>query len=90
MAEANAKQAVRAIAQKIYERIATDSTFRKQVIANPDKALATSGFEKELIRTTGAKSLAAIKCGPHTCLRTCNATCKRVTCPNGITEVVKK
>jgi hypothetical protein len=74
------EQQVRAIAQKVVDRLATDVQFQKEVIDDPAKALARAGFERELDQIAWPAVGAAITectttCGYRSCTRTCVGTC---------------
>jgi|SRR5689334_22065067 hypothetical protein len=82
----------RALTERIVERIANDQKFRRQLAMNPDRALATAGFSKELEaldRLTEAAKGGGSGCGRLTCgWRSCGKN--KITCLNScqITEKV--
>jgi hypothetical protein len=73
------EQQFRAVAKKILDRVARDPAFRKQILDDPSRALATAGFEKELqgIRwpAIGAAITCKTTCGYRSCTQTCITTC---------------
>jgi hypothetical protein len=93
MPKQSPRDPVRAVTEKILDRITADAAFRRQVVANPEKALAAAGFDAELQKLRSSTSAQAKKCKPAvTCVKiTCNATCKAVTCgKQAVTDVIKK
>jgi hypothetical protein len=82
MASVNAQY--RAVAQKVLDRLASDPAFRKQLMENPDRALAEAGFQKELdaiavpiaddCTTTCGYRSCSFSCVGHTC----NISCRNV------------
>ena len=68
---------LRAVGKKVLDRVASDPAFRKQLLANPDRALADAGFEKELQAIQPSANVADCKttCGYRSCTRTCITTC---------------
>ena len=85
MSPKNTKASVRKITGKIVDRLVSDPKFREQMAADPDNALKKAGFYAELRKSTGTVLPKA--CHFQTCIqKTCNATCRKVTCKDGITE----
>lgn len=73
-----------AIAKKVVDRIVSDSTFRKQLLDNPDRALADAGFVKELEAVpVPVADDCKTTCGYRSCTfscagNTCNISCRNV------------
>ncbi len=69
------------ITKKVLDRIVSDSVFRKQLLDNPERALADAGFEKELkavpvpvvdeCTTTCGYRSCTFSCVGHTCYISC-------------------
>jgi len=74
-----AERQFRAVAKKILDRVASDPKFRKQLLDDPNHALAAAGFEKELQAiqwpATGAAVDCTTTCGYRSCTLTCVTTC---------------
>lgn len=75
----SAEQQFRAVASKILARVARDPAFRKQLLDDPSRALATAGFERELQGIRWPANRAAVECkttcGYRSCTQTCITTC---------------
>jgi hypothetical protein len=73
-----------AVAKKVLDRLASDPAFRKQIMEEPDRALAEAGFQEELDAI--AVPIAAdcrLTCGFRSCSfscagNTCNISCRNV------------
>ena len=74
------EQQVRAVAQKVLDRIVSDPDFRKALIDDSKSALANAGIEQELDQIDWPVAGAALDdctttCGYRSCTRTCITTC---------------
>ena len=79
----SAEQQFRAVAKKIFDRVARDPAFRKQILDDPSRALAAAGFEAQIQAipwpATGAAVDCKTTCGYRSCTQTCISTC-RISC----------
>jgi hypothetical protein len=73
----------RAVVEKVLDRLASDPAFRKQLMENPDRALAEAGFQRELDAI--AEPIAAActtTCGYRSCSFSCVGNTCSVSCRN--------
>ncbi|MDQ2947056.1 MAG: hypothetical protein M3Y27_14125 [Acidobacteriota bacterium] len=69
----------RAFNEKILDEIVGNAQFRETLLADPQSALRSAGFENEL-RELDQHDAFLVKGCDSSCLGTCQASCKSFTC----------